>query len=238
MVFVIFLLGFIGYSAYANNIDKDGLEISQNIAQVVETQKLIEGHREKDIEYDFISDRLTFTNLVDQFIKKNEHFFEVQEEDDKTFSQDFLKLFLVCACSTLAYGIIHDQITARMCIEYFNSNAVPENRHRLDNLSFLSRNSPIAVGLVMALCETFLPAILIGAAVSSAARVGSTPKLKLRDLSMQIAGLFGIVAISSCGAGLIGCLIGEVFFGAILSQNRQRHVPQAKNGLFGNVDPL
>jgi hypothetical protein len=30
-----------------------------------------------------------------------------------------LKIILVCVASAILYGIIHDQFTARICIEYF-----------------------------------------------------------------------------------------------------------------------
>jgi hypothetical protein len=34
-------------------------------------------------------------------------------------------VILVCICSAMIYGIVHDQITARICVEYFTIGHPP-----------------------------------------------------------------------------------------------------------------
>jgi len=39
----------------------------------------------------------------------------------KTYpSMEALKIAVICVTAAVLYGIIHDQFTARICVEYFN----------------------------------------------------------------------------------------------------------------------
>jgi hypothetical protein len=46
---------------------------------------------------------------------------------------EHLKIILACVAAAIIYGILHDQITARVCVEYFtvfHPPVLPLNRRR------------------------------------------------------------------------------------------------------------
>ena len=96
----------------------------------------------------------------------------------------FLRIVLACVLLACLYGIVHDQVTARVSIEYFTL-AHP-------NLGLPA--TPTVLGLAWGIIATWWVGLALGLALALAARAGSWPKLELRELRAVL--LFYIVALS------------------------------------------
>jgi len=133
--------------------------------------------------------------------------------------------------AAVTYGVLHDQVTARLCIEYFNSDAVPHHKELLDDLNFPWKNSPTAVALLWGTAATWWVGLPIGAAVGAASRLGSMPKLSLRELIKPV-GIYGaFVAGSSFIAGLAGYFLRKGKF-LTLKSFPLPGLPAAKEAAF------
>jgi hypothetical protein len=104
-----------------------------------------------------------------------------------------LKIVLLAIVAAVTYGILHDQITARICVEYFTIGHPP--------LFTFETQDPTLLGLGWGVVATWWVGVLLGAPAAAAARIGSWPKRDARWLLKPIAVL---MAVSACGAFLAG----------------------------------
>jgi hypothetical protein len=110
---------------------------------------------------------------------------------------EFLKIWLLCIVAAVAYGILHDQITARVCVEYF-SVAHP---------MILPLSSPTLLGLEWGVLATWWVGCGLGLLLAASARVGPLPSLSARDISHPIRLLLSSMACSALLAGVAGFLL-------------------------------
>lgn len=110
-----------------------------------------------------------------------------------------MQAFFIVAVSVLAaisYGIIHDQITARICVEYFT----------IGHARLIDSDSPTVLALFWGVAATWWVGLPFGLGLAVAARAGRRPKLGVarirRPLIMLLCWMFGIAFV----AGLIGFL--------------------------------
>jgi hypothetical protein len=102
-----------------------------------------------------------------------------------------LKIWLLCIVAAAIYGILHDQVTARVCVEYFSV------AHR----TILPLRSPTLLGLEWGIVATWWVGCGLGVLLAGSARLGSLPSLSARDLSRPV----GLLLLSmACGALLAG----------------------------------
>ena len=104
-----------------------------------------------------------------------------------------IKIVLLVIAAAVAYGIIHDQITARICVEYFTIGHPP--------LFTFETQDPTLLGLGWGIVATWWVGVLLGVPAAAVARLGSWPKRDARWLLRPIAVL---IAVSACGAFLAG----------------------------------
>ena len=94
----------------------------------------------------------------------------------------------LCITAAVLFGVIHDQITARICLEYFT----------IGHPRIFASNSPTLHALYWGVAATWWVGLIAGGLLAVAARVGRWPKLTARDLWPLIVGLLvvmGIVAV-------------------------------------------
>jgi len=132
----------------------------------------------------------------------------------------WIMIVLLAVLTCIAYGIVHDQVTARICVEYFTIGHPPVFR----------TNSPTLLGLGWGIIATWWVGVLLGVPLACAARLGRWPKWTARMLvrPMMIlaacaaglavaAGIAGYVAATNGWVRLVGSLAGRV--------PAERHVP-------------
>ncbi len=110
---------------------------------------------------------------------------------------EFLKIWMLCIVAAVVYGIVHDQITARVCVEYF-SVAHP---------MILPVTSATLLGLEWGILATWWVGCGLGVLLAASARVGSLPSLSARDVSHPIRLLLLSMACGALLAGVAGFLL-------------------------------
>jgi hypothetical protein len=105
-----------------------------------------------------------------------------------------VKIVALCVASAIAYGIAHDNVTARVCVEYFT----------VFHPILVPTESPTVLALVWGVVATWWMGVLLGVPLAIVARAGSRPKLSARDLRRPIAILLGIMGCLSLLAGVVG----------------------------------
>jgi hypothetical protein len=126
----------------------------------------------------------------------------------------------MCIVAAVTYGIIHDQLTARVCVEYFTVGHPPVFR----------TDDPTLLGIGWGIIATWWVGLLLGVPLAVVARAGSRPKRSAGSLVGPIACLLGIMAIGALVAGLAGWILAGsgvvVLVGPMASKlPADRHVP-------------
>ena len=130
-------------------------------------------------------------------------------------------IILLCIASAVVYGIVQDQITARVCVEYFTIGHPPIFR----------TNDPTLLGLGWGVIATWWVGLLLGIPLAVAARLGNQPKISLAALLKPIALLMAAVGIGALIAGIIGWLLASQGIVVLLEPLAGR-VPPEKHVAF------
>jgi len=106
----------------------------------------------------------------------------------------FLKIWLLCIVSAIIYGIIHDQVTARVCVEYFTVGHPP----------VFPTQSPTLLALGWGVIATWWVGAFLGLALAVSARAGQQARRTASELIKPIAILLAIMAVSALLSGIVG----------------------------------
>lgn len=112
---------------------------------------------------------------------------------------EFFKIILLCIVAAVCYGIVHDQITARVCVEYFTVGHPP----------VFHTASPTLLGLGWGVIATWWVGLILGIPLAAVARVGSHPKLTARRIAPLVLKLLGVMALWAFVAGFGGYVLGS-----------------------------
>ncbi len=131
-----------------------------------------------------------------------------------------LVIVLMCVVAAVCYGVVHDQITARVCVEYFTVGHPP----------LFGTDDPTLLGIGWGVLATWWVGLLLGIPLAMVARAGSRPKRSAGTLVRPVAWLMAVTAVSALGAGLTGWLLargGAVFLVGPIARAvpANRHVP-------------
>jgi hypothetical protein len=106
----------------------------------------------------------------------------------------FLSIIGMSVLAAVSYGIIHDQITARICVEYFT----------VGHPRLIDSDSPMVLGLFWGVVATWWVGLPLGIGLAFAARRGRRPILEPIDLALPMGKLLmGMFVIAAIG-GMIG----------------------------------
>jgi hypothetical protein len=108
-----------------------------------------------------------------------------------------LRIVGLFTLAAVAFGLVHDQITARVCVEYFT----------IAHERIVASTSPTVLGLVWGVVATWWAGAIAGIVVSLAAREGPWPKRTWRDLVRPACLLAIAMAVSALVAGVAGYLL-------------------------------
>jgi hypothetical protein len=131
------------------------------------------------------------------------------------------KTIFLCVVAACVYGIIHDQITARICVEYFTVGHPP----------VFMTDDPTILGIGWGIIATWWVGLILGVGLALAANVGLKPKRKTHSLVRPV-----MILLLTCGAfafvaGIVGWVAATnkwVYLRGILAAN----VPQDKHVAF------
>jgi hypothetical protein len=109
----------------------------------------------------------------------------------------FLKIILLAVAAAVVYGIVHDQITVRVCLEYFTVAHPP---------IFGGTQSPTLLAFGWGVIATWWVGLPLGVLLALAARVGGLPKLTAKDLLIPMFVGLLILGAAAMLAGYYGCM--------------------------------
>lgn len=132
----------------------------------------------------------------------------------------FLAIVLLTIFAAIGYGILHDQVTARVCVEYFTLGHPPIFR----------TEDPTLLGIGWGILATWWMGLLLGVPLAVVARAGSRPQRSLASLVRPIAVLMLGMAGCAVLAGIAGWYLARsgvvVLVGPIAHKiPADRHVP-------------
>lgn len=105
---------------------------------------------------------------------------------------EILKIVLLCIAAAVLYGIVHDQITARVCVEYFTIGHPP----------MFDTESPTLLAFGWGVIATWWAGAILGVPAALVAQIGSWPRYSARMLLRPIGVLLGVMAIAALLTGL------------------------------------
>ncbi len=104
-----------------------------------------------------------------------------------------LRIILLCTALAVIYGILHDLVTAHICVEYFSVAHPP----------VFPTNNPTLLALGWGVLATWWVGLALGLLLAACARVGAWPRISARQLLPLILLLLGVMALLATGAGLL-----------------------------------
>ncbi len=105
-----------------------------------------------------------------------------------------LRIVLFGLGAAVAYGILHDQVTAHLCVEYFTIAHPP----------VVPTQSPFLLAIVWGVLATWWVGLPLGLMLAVAARLGRGNRLGLADLRPAVLRLLMAMALCAAAAGAWG----------------------------------
>ena len=133
----------------------------------------------------------------------------------------FIRIVFLCLFAAISYGILHDQITARVCVEYFTVGHPP----------VFDTDSPTWLALGWGILATWWVGLLLGIPAAVVSRVGELPKFDAGRLIRPVCILLGVMGLTSVLAGVAGYLAANAG-GVWLVEPLRSQVPVAKHSAF------
>ena len=132
-----------------------------------------------------------------------------------------LKIIVLCIVAAILYGILHDQVTARVCVEYFTIGHPP----------IFHTDDPTLLAFGWGVIATWWMGLILSVPAVLASRLGSWPKFDAADLVRPICVLLIVMACASLIAGIAGYFVAGAG-GVQLAGSLAHRVPQAKHVVF------
>ena len=105
-----------------------------------------------------------------------------------------LKITAMCLLAGSIYGIVHDQVTARVCLEYFT----------VFHPDVFHTQSPTLLAFGWGILATWWASLFIGLVLAVVARAGARPRFSANELVPKVALLMAAMAIFALVAGISG----------------------------------
>lgn len=123
--------------------------------------------------------------------------------------------------SAVIYGISHDQVTARVCVEYFTVGHAP----------IFPTESPTLLAFGWGTIATWWVGLILGVGAALVSRAGSWPKLDAVRLIRPLACLLVVMAVASLLAGITGYQIAKTS-GLVLPEPLGPRIPRGHHHAF------
>ena len=107
--------------------------------------------------------------------------------------QVLLVVFLCVVCAVV-YGVVHDQVTARVCLEYFT----------IGHPRIIASEDPAVLGLVWGVIATWWVGVLLGVPLAICARAGQRAKWTAWRLVRPIGALLLVMGLVALIGGVVG----------------------------------
>lgn len=105
-----------------------------------------------------------------------------------------IKIVLFATAAAIVYGVLHDLVTAHLCVEYFTVAHPP----------VFPTRSPILLALGWGVIASWWVGLILGVGLATAARAGRSPELGLAELRRPVVGLMFATAVVAILSGALG----------------------------------
>lgn len=105
-----------------------------------------------------------------------------------------LKIVLFSIYAAILFGVLHDQVTARVCVDYFT----------IGHADVFHTTSPTLLAFGWGVLATWWVGLMLGLPLAVFARAGSPPKLAWTHLVRPVAILLGCAGAASLLCGIAG----------------------------------
>ncbi|MCL4691698.1 MAG: hypothetical protein KJ060_04215 [Candidatus Hydrogenedentes bacterium] len=104
----------------------------------------------------------------------------------------FIAIIALAVVAAVAYGILHDLVTAHVCVEYFT----------VAHPRIVDSESPVVLALVWGVMATWWMGLLLGVPLAFACGAGKRPKRSALDVAPAVGKLLVAMACCATVAGL------------------------------------
>ncbi len=108
------------------------------------------------------------------------------------------KIISLCILAAIVYGIIHDQITVRICLEYFTVFHPP---------ILNDTHNPTLLGFGWGIIATWWVGFFLGLPLSICATVGDMPRIGVRQFVKPLVVTLTLLGFLAAVSGLTGYLL-------------------------------
>ncbi len=131
-----------------------------------------------------------------------------------------IAIVVLSIVAAVVYGILHDQVTARVCVEYFTVGHPP----------VFHTDDPTLLGFGWGIIATWWVGLLLGVPLAVAALAGRRPQRTARSLVRPVLILMGVNAAGALIAGFAGWYAASVgwvrLFGSLADKlPQEKHIP-------------
>jgi hypothetical protein len=112
---------------------------------------------------------------------------------------EFAKIWLFSIVAAIVYGIVHAQVTAHICVEYFS----------IAHPTILPLTSPTLLALQWGVVATWWVGAALGFGLAASSRWGSRPPVRARNVMRPIAILLVSMAVASFVSGIAGFALAK-----------------------------
>ena len=133
----------------------------------------------------------------------------------------FAAIILLCIVAAVTYGVIHDQITARICVEYFTIGHPP----------VFGTDDRTLLALGWGVIATWWVGLLLGVPLALVALAGSWPKFTASQLVRPLGIMLLVIGTTAFVAGVVGHLAAARRL-VWLAEPLASHVPPDRHVAF------
>lgn len=109
------------------------------------------------------------------------------------------RIVFLCVVAAIVYGVVHDMVTAHVCVEYFT----------IGHQRLFESDRPIYYALAWGVIATWWMGFLLGVPLLLASRVGRWPRLSAADLVRPIGRLLLVMGSCALLAGIAGWVLAS-----------------------------
>lgn len=107
---------------------------------------------------------------------------------------------LLCVLAAVLYGILHDLVTAHICVEYFT----------VAHPVVVASKDPLVMAVVWGVLATWWVGLILGVGLSAAANLGTRPKTLPSELIPPIERLLMQMALLALVMGVAGSVLAHL----------------------------
>lgn len=104
------------------------------------------------------------------------------------------RIVMICILAAIAYGMVHDQFTARICVEYFTIGHEP----------IFGTKNPTILAIGWGFIATWWMGAILGMPMALACRAGKKPKIEPLEIVRPIVRLLLVMGVLAAVSGLTG----------------------------------